>query len=66
MRIESTDTVKMYSPEYVSKVAQENKKAEAENAAQAKSAYDDIDISKEGKSLLDAGKGKAERFRQQV
>ena len=27
MKIENTDTVKMYSPEYVSKVAQENKKA---------------------------------------
>lgn len=49
MKIENTDTVKMYSPEYVSKVARENKKAEAGNAAQAKSAYDDIDISKEGK-----------------
>ena len=66
MKIENTDTMKMYSPEYVSKVAQENKKAETENTAQAKSAYDDIDISKEGKSLLDTGKEKAERFRQQV
>lgn len=66
MKIENTDTMKMYSLEYVSKVAQENKKAETENTAQAKSAYDDIDISKEGKSLLDTGKEKAERFRQQV
>lgn len=66
MKIENTDTMKMYSPEYVSKVAQENKKAEAENTAQAKSAYDDIDISKEGKSLLDTGKEKAEQFRQQA
>lgn len=66
MKIDNTDTMKMYSPEYVSKVAQANKKAEEESAAQDKTVYDDVDISKEGKSLLVTGKEKAERFRQQI
>ena len=66
MKIDNADAMKMYSPEYVSKVAQANKKAEAENTTQDKTVYDDVDISKEGKSLLVTGKEKAERFRQQI
>lgn len=66
MKIDNTDTKKMYSPEYVNKVAQANKRAEAESATQDKAVGDDVDISKEGKSLLVTGKEKAERFRQQI
>lgn len=66
MRIDNNETKKMYSPEYVEKVAQANKKAVADNAANEKIVRDDVDISKEGKSLLVTGKEKAERFRQQI
>lgn len=66
MRIDNNETMKMYSPEYVKNVAQANKKAAADNAANEKTVGDDVDISKEGKSLLVTGKEKAERFRQQI
>lgn len=66
MKIDHVDTRKMYSPEYVNTVAQANKKADTESAMWDKTACDDVDISKEGKNLLTAGKEKAERFRQQI
>lgn len=66
MKIDNTDTKKMYSPEYVNKVAQANKKNEAESVVQDKTGCDDVDISNEGKSLLVTGKEKAEQFRQQI
>ena len=66
MRIDNNETMKMYSPEYVKNVAQANKKAAADNAANEKTVGDDVDISKEGKSLLVTGKEKAERFRHQI
>ena len=46
MKIDYTDIMKMYSPEYVNSVAQANKKAGVESAAQEKTACDDVDISK--------------------
>ena len=66
MKIDHVDTRKMYSPEYVNTVAQANKNADTESAMWDKTACDDVDISKEGKNLLTAGKEKAERFRQQI
>lgn len=56
----------MFSPEYLNKVAQANKKNEAESVALDKTVCDDADISNEGRSLLVTGKEKAERFRQQI
>lgn len=66
MKIDNTDTMKMYSPEYVNNVVQANKKDGAQSGVQEKTACDDVDISKEGKNLLVTGKEKAEQFRQQI